>query len=486
MSKMNAKYFSITTFFIIILLAVSVNAVTPDVKYKVITDSVNVNDTSNPALYSLTITNSGALTERYQLYTISAFWNINPTIVIVPAGEPKTFTLEIALNDKQIYGPQLVPITIKSLSSDDTVVENFYVYVKPLNYTVLSYVPNVAMEVNTKYEVDPREPISIEVYMRNRNPLNIKDLRIIVESPLLNKEYLTTLGPLDEKTNQILFTDISKIQEPGKYPIIVRIVTQNKTIAQVQKEVQVIGYSEVTVEQTKIRGLFSYTEKIKVHNNGNYEATKLVKVQKNFFEKIFTSTSAKYVPISEDGIGYLSWNIPLKPQESYELTISTNYNIIAIIVIIIIALIILYYIFRSPVLLFKRARILSSNDDGISEIRVKLHLKNRSGQVIRNIKVIDKYPKIVSLVEDNSLGALKPTKMLSADKVHSLLMWNLESLEPYEERLLSYTVRSRLNIVGNLSLHAAKVRFQSPAGERTHTSNDVTLKHKSENVISYD
>jgi hypothetical protein len=137
-------------------------------------------------------------------------------------------------------------------------------------------------------------------------------------------------------------------------------------------------------------------------------------------------------------------------------------------------------------LLFKRAKIIASTDDGITEIRVKLHIKNRSGKEIRSVKVIDRYPKIVSLVETEGIGTLKPIKMLSADKVQSLLMWNLEALEPYEERLISYTLRSRLNIVGNMHLHSAKVKFLTASGERTTSSNDVMLMHRSVNLIKYE
>jgi len=473
--------------FVALILAVSVSAATPTVVYAAKNDTISGNDMT--ATYAFTIFNNGGSIERYQLYTISAFWDVDSssgTIISVSPGSSSDFDMEIRLNDKQLFGPQLVPVTIKALSSGDATVENLYVYVKQSNATIPSYVPNVAMDVNMKDEIDPRSSISIDVYMRNRNLLNIKDLKIVIESPLFSKEYSTTLGPLEEKTNQILFVDINKIQQPGNYSVDIRLETDNKTIAQVRKDVHVIGYSDVGVEQTTIKGLFSYTEHLKIYNDGNYDATKLVKVEKNFFEKLFTSTSARYVSLSENGVSYITWTVPLKPQETYDITVNTNYTILVIILILIVAGIIMYYIFRSPVLLFKRAKIVSSSDDGISEIRVKLHLKNRSGRVIKNIKVIDKYPKIVSLVEDNSLGTLKPSKMLSADKVHSLLSWNLDSLEPYEERLLSYTVRSQLNIVGNLSLHPAKVRFLSAAGERVYTSNDVVLQHKSENIVSYE
>jgi len=480
-----AKYnLSITVFFLILVLSVSVNAIVPSVTYKARDEFINSSD--NTATYAFTIINNGPNVEKYQLYTINPSWDIDPTIVSVSPSSTYNFDLHIILNSRQLVGPQLVPVTVKSLSSADTIVEDLYVYIKASNATVPSYVPNVAMDVSMKDEIDPREPISIEIHMRNRNLLNITDLRIAVDSPMFSKEYLTTLGPLEEKTNQILFADMNAIQEPGNYTINIALITQNQTITRFQKDVEVIGYSDVSVEDTTIKGLFSYSETLKIHNDGNYEAIKLVKIPKNFFERIFTVTSAHYVSMKDNGVSYISWNVPLKPQETYDITITTSYNILVIILLIIIALVILYYIFRSPVLLFKRAKIISSNDDGISEIRVKLHLKNRSGKTIKNIKVIDKYPKIVSLVDDNSIGTLKPSKMLSADKVNSLLMWNLDSLEPYEERLLSYTLRSQLNIVGNLSLHSAKVKFQTAAGDRTYVSDDVTLLHKSENIVTYD
>jgi len=478
--------FSIIMLLLVVILSVSVSALIPVVNYAAINDTINTNDTFTPALYSMSIKNNDVRSDRFQLYTISPFWNINPTIVTAEASSTVNFDLEISLSSKEVVGPQLVPITIKSLSSGDTVVENLYVYAKPTSFVAQSYVPNIAMDINMNDQVDPRQPISIDVYMRNRNPLDLGNLKIVVDSQLFTKEYITTLGPLEEKTNQILFSGLNRIQQPGTYNVTVKLVVDNKTVTQVQKEIEVINYSDVNVEDTTIRSLFSYTERLKIHNDGNNQAIKTERVPKSWLERVFTTTSAKYNVVNEDGVSYISWSVPLDPQQTYEISVTTNYTSVVIVVIVIIALIIFYYIFRSPVLLYKRAKIVSSTDDGISDIRVKLHLKNRSGQLIKNIKIVDKYPKIVALVDDNSIGSLKPTKMLSADKIHSMLMWNIEQLEPYEERLLTYTLNSRLNIVGNMSLHPAKVRFQSRSGERSYTSNDVELIHKSENIVQYE
>jgi hypothetical protein len=481
------KKFSIVVFVLLLSIAF-VSAAVPIVKYNAVNDIITDND--NTAQYKFALSNTEPKEDRFQFYTINAFWDINPTIVVVPAGSTSIFDMDITLNSRDISGPQLVPVTIKSLNSEDSIVEELYVYIRQSNSAVPSYVLNVKInDVKMVSEIDPREPLSVEIDMQNRNPLDIKDLRIVVDSKLFSKEVQTSLGPLEGKTNQILL-DLNKLQEPGIYTVNVYLMASNKTITNVQKEVKVMPYSDVSVEQTKIRRLFSYTESLKLHNDGNYETVKQIKVQKNFFAGMFTKSSLadssiEKTKLREDGVTYLVWEIPLKPQESQNLVVTTSYNSIAILIILIIAGIIMYYIFRSPILLYKRAKIIVSTDDGLTEIKVKLHLKNRSGKEIRNVKVIDRHPKIVSLVEDNSIGAMKPTKLLSADKVHSLLMWNLEALEPYEERLLSYTIRSQLNIVGNVHLHSAKVRFMGPSGERTTGSNDVTLLHRSVNTIEY-
>ena len=467
---------------ILCLIVPLVNAAIPIVRFSALNDTITQDD--NTATYRVSITNTGVKDDRFQLYTISAFWDIDPVMVSVPASSTTAFDMRISLNDRQLVGPQLVPVTVKSLDTEDFVVPQLYVYVKSADGTTLSYTPNVAATVNIADTIDPRDPLSVEITMQNRNPLDIKDLRIVIESSVFSKEVQTSLGPLEGKTNQIL-VDLNKLQEPGIYDVTVKLMTNNKTITQVQKEVKVLGYSQVSMEQTTIKKMFSYTEHIRLHNDGNYEAVKEVKLQKNFIEKIFTTSSIKYSGLKEDGIRYIVWTISLKPQESYDITVNTNYTSLVIMIILIIAGIILYYIFRSPVLLYKRAKIIASTDEGITEIRVKLHLKNRSGREVRSVKIIDRYPKIVSLVEDIGVGSMKPTKLLSADKAHSLLMWNLEALEPYEERLLSYTIKSNLHIVGNMHLHSAKAKFLSRTGERVTSSNDVTLLHRSVNTIRY-
>ena len=450
-------------------------------EYDAVIDSIYTNES---AFYDLIIYNNNDYQDRFQLYTISSYWDVSPSLVQASPHSTNTVTVEIAPLDSRLYGPQLVPVTIKSLEDGYSVIENFYIYIKPSNYTPQEYVPNIAMEVRMPEEVDPRNPISLEVYMRNRNPLNLEQLTIEVQSELFSKSYVTTLGALEEKTNQILFADLNPLQTPGTYSVDVKLIYKNETISQSIKQVIIKEYSDVQIEQTITKGLFSSKEKISLYNDGNDDTVKLIKVKKNFFQKIFTTTSAKYDSLKEDGISYLSWEVPLKPRESVVITVSTNYTPLVLFILLVIMLIISYYVFRSPVVLFKRAKIASSSEHGVTDIKVKLHIKNRSGRTIRNIKIIDKYPKLLTLEEETSLGSMKPTKLLSGDKAHNLLTWNLEVLDPYEERLLVYRLKSGLNIVGNVSLPASKIRFHTGTGDRSYISNRVKLLHRSSTAMS--
>jgi hypothetical protein len=476
------KYFGLPLFLlstiIFAIIGLTANAYAADFSlgYASIIDSISDNESAE---YLFNITNMQTIQERFQIYTISASWDLTPSLVIVEPNSAVKFTLEIMPIDTKLFGPQLVPVTIKALSDQTLSQQNLYVYIKPTNSTVKSYVPNVAMEVKIKDEIDPRESLSIEVYMRNRNPLNIKDLRIDVSSSLFSREYKTTLGPLEEKTNQVLFADIDPIQEPGTYTVTVKLIYDNKTLGEVKKDILIKSYSDLSLQHTQSRTLFSLTDTFTLKNNGNSELVKLVKLEKGFFARIFTHTSAKYVLLKEEGKNYISWDVPLEPEQQIKITVTTNYIILFIIAVLLVCLIISYYIVRSPILLFKRAKIVLSSDHGVSEIKVKLHIKNRSRKVIRNIKLIDKYPKITRVEEDSSLGVFRPSKMLTADKNNSMLMWELEILEPYEERLVTYKLVSHLNIIGDIHLPPAKIKFHTKAGERSYISNAVILMHKS-------
>ena len=100
-------------------------------------------------------------------------------------------------------------------------------------------------------------------------------------------------------------------------------------------------------------------------------------------------------------------------------------------------------------------------DSGISKMKVLLHVKNRTGKVIDNILVTDRIPHIAEIIKDFEVGTLKPEKMIKHEKQGVLLRWTFSQLEPYEERIITYMVKTKLNIVGGFCLPSAMVKFKN-------------------------
>ena len=56
---------------------------------------------------------------------------------------------------------------------------------------------------------------------------------------------------------------------------------------------------------------------------------------------------------------------------------------------------------------------------------------------------------------------------------------DFETIDAYEERIVSYTIKAKLKIIGNLSLPAVKVKFENVKGvTRTTQSGKVVIGTK--------
>jgi hypothetical protein len=137
---------------------------------------------------------------------------------------------------------------------------------------------------------------------------------------------------------------------------------------------------------------------------------------------------------------------------------------------------ILYYGFRSPLIIHKSVVSISLKEDSLSEMKVLLHVKNRTRKVFDNIVVLDKIPKITEIGKEFTLGTLRPTKIMNNEKKGTIARWDIKSLDSYEERVLTYKLYTNLTIVGGLTLPISILKFSSKSGrEKKIVSNKVKL-----------
>jgi hypothetical protein len=128
--------------------------------------------------------------------------------------------------------------------------------------------------------------------------------------------------------------------------------------------------------------------------------------------------------------------------------------------------------FRSPVVVTKKVTNVHTREGGISGLRVQINIRNRGSETLSDLRIIDKIPSIAEVRKEFQLGSLQPSKIIEREKKSTIIRWNVDSLESHEERLISYDVKSKLSILGNLNLYATLVRFRDSKGkERRALSN---------------
>ena len=109
----------------------------------------------------------------------------------------------------------------------------------------------------------------------------------------------------------------------------------------------------------------------------------------------------------------------------------------------------------------------------ISDMKILIHIKNNTNKLIKNIKVMDVIPKLAKIHKE--FGTVHPTKIQKGAAGHRLI-WELDEMEPGEERVFAYKIQSKLPIVGGVKLPPAKATFKVRKTTTKTVSNPLLLK----------
>jgi len=158
-----------------------------------------------------------------------------------------------------------------------------------------------------------------------------------------------------------------------------------------------------------------------------------------------------------------------------EVRVTENYRPIPIIIALVIISIVLYFLFRSPMVVSKSVSNVTMKEGAISEAKIVIKVKNRSAKKLENIEVMDNVSHIAHVEKEAAVGSIQPHAILTHPKKGVIMKWKIESLEPGDERVLSYRMKSRLPILGEFNLPSASARANSGKNVVLANSNRVTV-----------
>ncbi|MBI2655379.1 hypothetical protein HYX06_03070 [Candidatus Woesearchaeota archaeon] len=475
MAKMMKFFIFISIFLLFLNLA---HAASFDVKVTAIKDRIVVDEVAE---FEVAIQNNLETEEEFTVKKAGfPFWDMyikplqNPIKVKVPAQSSAsirlfvdplyitsvdTYTLELGVVLDRTGVEQKAPITIGIKSTD------------PL---IQGYIPTVLATISIEPEaIDPRQEFKISVMLNNQNIINYSNLTLKVESGLLKDEIHFQLGPKEDKTIE-LRQKLDDATPPQKDKLVVAVFKDERAIVNpTASEIEVKEYV-TTTELPKEKSFLKIKRVINLFSN-NPDYKEPIKVETTLFSNLFLSTSPRAELKSEGGKHYLVWEANLDQDKKMAIRVNENYRPLVVIIALAIASVALYFVFRSPIVVRKSIANVGMSEGGISHAKVVIRVKNRSGSQIANIEVMDHLPHIAHVEKELSIGSMQPHAVMQHPKRGLIIKWNLEVLEPGDERVLSYRMKSRLSILGEFNLPSASARTKIGNKVIITNSNRVTV-----------
>lgn len=469
-------------FLLILAICISsVHAVSFELNAVPIKNKITINEL---AKFKVEITNNYNKEQTFRIYSLAyPTWDIytepiiNPILLDVAPNSKNSVELIVNPLTKRniIVGPHVISLKVRSKTTNEALAVPLKISVTSTSSLIGGYVPTIITNVKIPKKIDPRDEIPIEIILDNQNIINYSDLRVEINSNLIKDSMAADLGPKKTKT-LTLTKKLDPFTAPQKDNFAVRVLKGEREITgPVISPIEIIGYTHQS--EPEVRKSFLKSEKDLTFYSNNKDYSGELKIEISFFKSLLSSTKPKAEILKEGDKRYFVWDIKLDENNSMKVTIIENYRTLFVIIALLILLVVLYFVYRNPLVIRKESKDVKKKEGGIFSLKVVLHVKNRSSKSIKDIELNETLPNIAELEKDISIGTLKPTRLLKHEKKGYIIKWDIDSLEVGEERVLSYKIRSKLPVLGDLNLPVTTAKFR-------YNNKDMKANSNRESVSS--
>jgi hypothetical protein len=275
------------------------------------------------------------------------------------------------------------------------------------------------------------------------------------------------LNPYENKTFSIL------VNPEGTEDLVAGPYIAKTTIAVGTEEITLEGVvnlleKEGTSFSESTEGIIVRKTTIAKTNKGNVPVVATITLKKDVFSRLFTSNSIEPGQMTRNGffVEY-TWQKSLNPNENLVVGSTTNYTwpfFILIIIIVVGVVVRMYYL--GVVSINKKVHLVKTRG---GEFALRVVLRVRARKSVDKLQLTDSLPGMTKLYENYG----KHPDMIEKDSRR--LAWNIGQLRRGEERVYSYVIYSRLNIVGRFELPLAHASFEKDGKHGESYSNRAYL-----------
>ena len=459
----------------VLLAVISVSAVDFNIKIFPSERSIKLNESAS---FEIDVEHFSPVEEFFEVYSNDVTWDVltDSVMKVAPGTIFKTNLLLRPLNlNPGVYN---VPVMFKRSGSNDQQREILYVEVSSQFPEDATYLPAVRGVATVDSQIDPRKGMTIKLSLENQNKRTLDKVDVKVRSNVINKDYSTSLGPLERKTLTFM-ADLDPMTPPQKDALQISILVPEKDKA-FQFDLfpvayEIIPYGGVIPSVVTESSFLKYVDTVTLTNQANKFLTHMYRVPAWIFRRGFISSE----PPARVEDGALVWEVPLDAGKSFAIIITYNYRPLFWLFLIAVIVLAAYFWFRSPIFVKKSVRVVSSGEEGVSQLKVVIELINRGNKMVRQVRVMDLAPRLADVVAESKETILAPSKVIPNEQRGTLLRWDIDMMEPKEHRVLMYKLHTKLGVLGGLTLPVAAVKFVVEGQERETVSNKPEIKFRS-------
>jgi len=444
-----------------------------ELTHKVVQDEIGYN---NEAVYTLYVKNEAEVGDTFRLRPSNLLWGeitFDQPVVDVFSGQVEPVTLRIRPPANILRGTYDIEITAVSNTNPSVQAKDI------LRLYITSELPHLGAEFGILNAFEPGEE-SFNIIAKNTGTTSLAGLTAKVESPLLPKAEEVNLGSLDAGKAFLAWSksfEIPSNTPVGLYDFKFTIFQDGEQISKFIKKVQILGKGKVTVDEQVYGGFLSGTHAVTLTNLGNIPDKDYYEINLPSWKRYFVHSEPEARVTKLGNTAELAWPYDLDVGNNTRVVYTLSY--VPLLALVISVLIMLYaagWYFRQEFSISKEVLA----EEGAKALKVQLSVRNHAPLAQNNIVIEDLVPTPFKLAKE--FATLAPSAIRKeAGKMK--LIWKIGTIYPGEERILTYSLRSALPLLGNIVLPEAKVRAKLNNKAKQFYSNRVSVRARGVKVL---
>lgn len=281
------------------------------------------------------------------------------------------------------------------------------------------------------------------------------------------KRFDDDIAAIAQRTSKEIINvyNFDKYAAPGDYVIEVLLKDSSGEVKnRMDETIRMKIMNKTTMDKSTQIGFLSAVTTVIVKNEGNIPAPVSVSTSiPSFAKNLFFPISSMAVKTESPGWTEYDWSFAeVQPGES--VTVQYEIKLLYVWIFSLLVLVVLGVAFKfvyGPAIV-KRYRLVGPIAMD-KDITIALEAKNRSRSEMKDVEIRDFVPSLFSV--SDRFDTIKP-RIMKKTSGGMVLAWKLESLKPFEDRVITYRVRPIMEINGTLRLPKATIRYLNNKRER--------------------